>query len=176
MKNWKLKIVQISSISIWLLSSISSEAYGGRRVQTCPSNYVVVPGDIDYRMRKFCVMKYEAKCGLLTGSGCTAQAASRKPVSQKYGTPWVSISQQDSKTECASIGKGHHLITNDEWMAVAANAAENAANWCTAGGASCGTQGASITASQVSTGSLVLSRGHADNSPTSACDGQYESV
>ncbi|MEK6194461.1 MAG: hypothetical protein N2F24_09590, partial [Deltaproteobacteria bacterium] len=62
------------------------------------------------------------------------------------------------------------------WMTVAANAAENAANWCTAGGTGCGTQGASITVAAVTSGTLVLARGHSDNSPGSACDGQYESV
>ena len=56
------------------------------------------------------------------------------------------------KMECSSIGLGFHLITNDEWMTVGANAAAQTSNW--SGGA---------------VGSGKLYRGHSDNSPASTC-------
>jgi formylglycine-generating enzyme required for sulfatase activity len=64
----------------------------------------------------------------------------------------VNIHQQDSITECASIGAGYHLITNDEWMTIATNAAAEDSNW--SGG---------------SVGSGTLYRGHSDSSPNSKC-------
>jgi hypothetical protein len=132
-------------LGLCLALGLASIAQGG--VRRCPSNYVPVPGDIDFKMRTFCIMKYEAKCGLTSGSGCTAQKASRKPISQPDGTPWVSVSQNSAMSECASIGKGFHLITNDEWMTVASNAANVGNNW---DGGTVGTNG--------------LNRGHSDGS------------
>ena len=102
--------------------------------------WILVPGDPDYGTNDFCVMKY----GATNNSGVPASTAT--------GSPWVSISQQDAKTECASLGKGYHLITNDEWMTIATNVAAQDSNW--SGG---------------SVGSGEMARGHSDNSPASAC-------
>ena len=113
-------------------------------------DWILVPGDSDYGTNDFCVMKYEAKCSAADGSTCAI--ATHSPLSQASNTPWVNIDQQDSKTECASLGKGYHLITNDEWMTIASNIAAQNSNW------SSGTVG---------TGSLF--RGHSDDSPTVAC-------
>ncbi|MFK7825817.1 MAG: hypothetical protein AB8G05_16815 [Oligoflexales bacterium] len=102
--------------------------------------WILVPGDADYGTNDFCVMKYEAK------------NSSNVPNSAAAGTPWVSIDQLNAIKECASLGKGFHLISNDEWMTIAANVANVDSNW------SSGTVG---------TGTLY--RGHSDNSPTVAC-------
>ena len=107
---------------------------------TGSGTWILVPGDQDYGTNDFCVMKYEAKNN------------SNVPTSTASGSPWTSISQQDAKTECASLGKGYHLITNDEWMTIATNAASQNSNW--SGG---------------TVGSGTLYRGHSDNSPTVAC-------
>ena len=112
--------------------------------------WIMVPGDPDYGTNDFCVMKYEAKCSVADGKTCVE--ATHSPLSQASNTPWVNIDQQDSITECASLGKGYHLITNDEWMTIASNIAGQNSNW------SSGTVG---------TGSLY--RGHSDDSPTVAC-------
>ena len=122
----------------------SSIAVGG--------TWVLVPGDPDYGTNDFCVMKYEAKCSLADGTTCTASMSSESPTSTAAGTPWVNIDQYDSITECASLGKGFHLINNDEWMTIAANLANVGSNW------SSGTVG---------TGNLF--RGHSDNSPSDKC-------
>ena len=83
---------------------------------------------------------------------CTAAAASEVPKTQANGTPWVLISQRDAARECASLGKGYHLVSNHEWLTIGANIANVASNW------SSGTVG---------TGSLA--RGHSDDSPTYVC-------
>ncbi|MFK7826298.1 MAG: hypothetical protein AB8G05_19280 [Oligoflexales bacterium] len=102
--------------------------------------WILVPGDSDYGTNDFCVMKYEAK----NNSGV--------PTSTAADTPWVSIDQQDSKIECASLGKGYHLITNDEWMTIATNVAAQAANW----------DGGTV-------GTNEMTRGHSDDDPSNAC-------
>ena len=113
-------------------------------------SWILVPGDSDYGTKDFCVMKYEAKCSAANGQTCNI--ATHSPISQTSNTPWVSIDQQDAKTECASLGKGYHLVTNAEWMTIAANLANVDGNW-----------------SGLSVGSGYLHRGHSDNSPTVAC-------
>lgn len=114
--------------------------------------WVLVPGDSDYGTNDFCVMKYEAKCSLADGQNCTASMSTQSPTSTVTNTPWVDINQQDAKTECASLGEGYHLLTNDEWMTIGANAANVAQNW-----------------SNGNVGDAQLSRGHTDNNPAEAC-------
>jgi len=85
-------------------------------------------------------MKYEAKD---VSSVATSQAAS---------TPWINISQATAITTCRALGAGYDLITNAQWMTIAANVAAIASNW---------------TGGVVGTGYLFS--GHNDNSPASAC-------
>ena len=101
-----------------------------------PGTWVLVPGDPDYGTSDFCVMKYEAK----NNSG--------SPSSEAAGSPWVMISQEDAITQCASLGAGYHLMTNNEWMTISANLTNVDSNW---------------TAGSVGLGSIF--RGHSDNSP-----------
>ena len=102
--------------------------------------WISVPGDPDYGTNDFCVMKYEAK----NNSG--------SPTSTAANTPWVSIGQHDAITECASLGKGYHLITNDEWMTIAANLANVASNW---------------SGNTLGAGQLYV--GHTDDDPANVC-------
>ena len=60
-------------------------------------------------------MKYEAK------------DVSSAPESNASGNPWVSISQTTAAAECASIGA--QIISNDQWMTIATNIANQASNW-----------------------------------------------
>ena len=114
--------------------------------------WIFVPGDPDYGTNDFCVMKYEAKCALSDGSACTASITTQSPTSTAANTPWNDIEQYDARTECASLGKGYHLLTNDEWMTIAANVTNVGSNW--SGGV-------------VGAGNLF--RGHSDNDPASPC-------
>ena len=105
-----------------------------------PGSWVLVPGDPDYGTEAFCVMKYEAK----DSSGVPTSAAADRP--------WVNISQTDAIAACTSLGEGFHLITNNEWMTIGANIANQGGNW----------DGGTV-------GINELVRGHSDGSPGNAC-------
>ena len=124
-------------------NSCSSIPYG---------TWVMVPGDPEYGTSDFCLMKYEAKCSLVDGQGCTGSTSDEIPTSAAAGSPWVNISQQDAMTECASLGSGYHLMTNEEWMTVASNVATTGLNW-----------------SNGIVGDSEMAKGHSDNNPASAC-------
>jgi len=81
----------------------------------CPTGYVLVPGNATYGTSDFCVMKYEA-------SDVAGVATSQADI-----TPWASITQTAAITECSDTGG--HLMTNDEWMAIARDVEAQAANW-----------------------------------------------
>lgn len=115
--------------------------------------WILVPGDPDFGTNDFCVMKYEAKCSFTDGSTCAGSASTENPTSTAANTPWVNINQQDAIMECTSLGKGYHLITNDEWMTIATNLAAQGNNW----------DGGTV-------GINEMSRGHSDNNPSSACE------
>jgi|GEM_PF-600482 len=128
---------------------------GGGGFIICPSGYVLVSNnpntiaDDEYytRMQKqsFCVMKYEAKYDCTgdkigdTAAACSAPAdsgagldwrdVSQTPnnvVSTAEGAPIVHITHTQALSACPS---GSHLITNDEWMAIARNAEQVDSNW-----------------------------------------------
>jgi hypothetical protein len=102
--------------------------------------WIPVPGDADYGTPDFCVMKY------------VATNASGVPTSQPDVAPWVSITQTSAISTCAALGAEYHLMTNPEWMTIAANAAAQNSNW----------SGGTVGLGQ-------LYRGHSDNSPNFAC-------
>ncbi len=102
--------------------------------------WIAVPGDSIYGTNGFCVQKY------------IPSNVSSVPTSQTGTAPWVNITQTASQTACSNLGTGYHLITNPEWMTIAANIANTASNW-----------------SNGVVGSGTMSRGHSDNSPASAC-------
>ena len=107
---------------------------------SCPTGYIVIPGNSTYNQDSFCVMKYEAKND---GSG--------NAVSTAVNTPWVNINQIDAKTK--STAAGGHIITEAEWMTIAANVVSVPGNWST------GTVG--------SVSGYIYS-GHNDSAPASA--------
>ena len=118
----------------------------GGSIPDAYGTWVLVPGDPDYGTNDFCVMKYEAKNN------------SDAPTSVAAGGPWASIAQQEAITECASLGKGYHLITNDEWMTIATNIAQQGANW---------NQGVVPTGDRTG---HEIAMGHTDNNPTQPCE------
>ena len=119
-------------------ATLTEEAAGCASL-SAGGTWIPVAGDTDYSTADFCVMKYEAK------------NVSSAPESNAAGTPWVSISQTDSSTECDSLGASYDLISNPQWMTIAANLANVADNW----------SGASV-------GSGSLNRGHADGTPNNS--------
>jgi hypothetical protein len=83
---------------------------------SCPSGYVLVPGNSDFGTSDFCVMKYEAQ-----------KSAIMQAVSIQGGSPWTDVSWYDAREACRR--SGGHLITNAEWMTIARNIETQASNW-----------------------------------------------
>jgi prepilin-type N-terminal cleavage/methylation domain-containing protein len=106
---------------------------------TCPTGYIVVPGNSTYGTNDFCVMKYEAKN---VGGVATSQAAS---------TPWVYITQTSAITTAAAACTGCHLITEGEWLTIAQNVLNVPGNW-----------------SGNAVGSGYIYSGHGDNVPANS--------
>lgn len=102
----------------------------------CGQGWILVPGDSRFGTPNFCVMKYEAK-------NVNGQA-----LSQAAGAPWVSINQNDAAVAAAAACPTCHLMSEAEWMTLAANTLSVSSNW--SGGA-------------VGSGSMYI--GHTDNSP-----------
>ena len=105
----------------------------------CPTGFIVVPGNTTFGTSDFCVMKYEAK------------NVSGVATSQASGTPWVSISQTNAISTASAACSGCHLITEAEWMTLAANVLSVPSNWSTN-----------------TVGSGYIYSGHNDNSPANS--------
>ena len=127
--------------------------------------WVLVPGNATFGTQNFWVMKYDAVCSDGNGnyindnnSGYDTYSNSSFPcdsangrqiASLPGGWPIANIDHTDAISYCESIGA--HLLTNDEWMTIVTNAADQASNW--SGG---------------SVGSGYLYSGHNDNAPAYA--------
>jgi len=125
---------QSSDIAQWQRKAALHRVQNG--VDNCPAGYSFVYGNSVLGTSDFCVMKYEAKN---VGGVATSQAS---------GAPWTSINQTDAIT--AATATGGHLITEAEWMTVAADVLSVRHNW--SGGA---------------VGSGIIYQGHANNDPAS---------
>ena len=89
-----------------------------------PGEWITVPADNYFVEEDFCVMQFEAKD---VGGVATSQAA---------GTPWVNINFNNAINACNQLNIEHsgfggtfRMITNRQWMTIARNAEEQAANW-----------------------------------------------
>lgn len=109
-------------------------------VNSCPAGYLSVAHDPDYTDQDFCVMKYEAKM------------QEGYPVSVPAGDPWVNVSLTEAEAACASLGEGFALLSNAQWMTIAARSAQNPGNWTGA-----------------ITGQGSIYKGHALQPPAVAC-------
>ncbi len=117
-----------------------------------PSGWIKVPGNSTFGTSDFWVMKYDAKCASSVDNSlyntvgapydttyrtysnsypCTS-ANSKYITSAPTGFPIANITQTDAISYCASIGA--HLLTNDEYMTIATNAANQNSNWSTSVG------------------------------------------
>jgi len=126
--------VRKSDIASW---KQKSEVYKAERDIVCPENWVFVYGNPAIPGSKdFCVMKYEAKN---VGGVATSRADE---------LPWTNITRADATAEAQAIGEGAHLVTETEWMTLAADVLSVKYNW--SGGA---------------VGSGFVYGGHSDNVP-----------
>lgn len=125
---------RVSELTQW---KKKAELYKVQNNIECPDGYVFVYGNSTLGTSDFCVMKYEAKN---VGGVATSQAA---------GAPWTNISQTSAITQSTSAGG--HLLTDAEWMTIAADVLSVKYNW--SGGA---------------VGSGLIYQGHVNNNPASA--------
>lgn len=94
----------------------------------CPDGFIAVPGNAVLGTDDFCIMKYEAKI-VGQSNGNQTYDSSFVAESRASGTPWVNISQTNAITESAAVCGGCHLVTEAEWMTVAANVLSVPSNW-----------------------------------------------
>ncbi len=125
----------------YTLSTAGGDSVAHLPPTDCPAGFVPVPGNTSFGTDGFCVMKYEAK-----------NAGSNIPVSQASGAPWTSVSQANAITYSQNVAgcTGCHLITEAEWMTLAANVLSVSSNW-----------------SGESVGSGFIYNGHNNNNPSS---------
>jgi len=116
-----------------------------------PAGYIVVPGNFTFNTSDFLMMKYEAKAydtqtssvvtdgGFAAGSNWSGTNSQTRyqAVSTTTGRPWVYIPQNDGTNfdaleACSAVTIGSttaHLISENEWLTVANNVADNSTNW-----------------------------------------------
>jgi prepilin-type N-terminal cleavage/methylation domain-containing protein len=107
------------------------------------TGWVLVPGNSTFGTNNFYVMKYDAACVSIstgaaqttptdgngyqdTGNNCTS-AHGLAPAALPNAIPIVDVAETSAKQYCSSIGA--HLLTNDEYMTIAMNAAGQGSNW-----------------------------------------------
>jgi len=88
---------------------------------SCPSGFIVVPGNTAFSTSDFCVMKYEAK----------RVGSTNVPISQAAGVPWTTIVQPTAIANSPNVAgcTGCHMITEAEWLTIAANVTSVPSNW-----------------------------------------------
>lgn len=102
-------------------ASIDIGGYNPIQPATCPGeggSWIKVPGSILYGVPNgFCVQQYPANN---VGGVATSQAA---------GPRWTALTQAVAKTTAEAVTSGAHLLSEAEWMTIAANAAMQTPNW-----------------------------------------------
>ncbi len=115
-----------------------------------PRNWIKVPGNSLYGTADFWVMQFEAKYSISgksannantcryeqnydtwdwgkIGTDCPSSWSNTNVVSSPNGSPIAGVTHNEAKAICESLGA--HLITNQEWMTIARNAANQKQNW-----------------------------------------------
>ena len=84
----------------------------------CPFGFVEVPPLKGYTKQSFCVAKYEMK-----------RDPKGNALSQTSWPSWANITRNEAIVQCANMGTGYDLITNNEWQSIVRNIEEVASNW-----------------------------------------------
>jgi len=157
--NWKMAAAPESTQYASQFASFSSGTTQNLLGGFPSSGWVSVPGNSTFGTHNFAVMQYDADCSdgkgnylndttgssdttnyqvyANSGTGGIACTGSRSVASLPGGYPIADIAEQPTaKAYCNAIGA--HLLTNDEYMTIAMNAANQGVNWNggTVGGAS----------------------------------------
>jgi prepilin-type N-terminal cleavage/methylation domain-containing protein len=129
---------------------------------TCPTGFIVVPGNSTFGTSEFCTMKYEAKIAGQS-NGNQAYSSAFVPESRADGTPWVNINQTNAIAESSTVSgcTGCHLISGAEWMTIAANVLSVPSNW----------SGGSVGSGYIFSGNNDNTPGNSLAAPTDDSDG-----
>ncbi len=110
------------------------EIYGFER--WCPDWFIWVPGDSRFAQKWFCVAQYEMSFEWIDTPDVSWRNAvdyrnnpTGKIQSKRWGLPITMLTQQQAIDACKWLGKGYHLITNDQWMTIARNIEFESENW-----------------------------------------------
>ncbi len=100
----------------------------------CPTGFIWAPWDPTFNQKWFCVAQYEMTYSNLSTNPSndwwnTYPYTSAINITSKPWYPIASITQDQAITACRSMGNGYHLITNNEWMAIARNIEMEGKNW-----------------------------------------------
>ncbi len=102
-------------------ANTSFGGYSPIEPSSCPSvggSWIKVPGNTLYGLPDgFCVQKY------------AASNVSGVATSQAAGPRWTAITQPVAATDASAVTPGSHLLSEAEWMTIAANAAAQPQNW-----------------------------------------------
>lgn len=102
-------------------ASISLGGYSPIQPSSCPStggSWIKVPGNSLYGLTNgFCVQQYAAR------------NISSVATSQATGARWTALTMPAAKTAAEAVTSGSHLLSEAEWMTIAANAAMQPQNW-----------------------------------------------
>jgi len=130
--------------------STNINGYSPIEPAACPSvggTWIKVPGNTLYGTTNgFCVQKYPASN---VGGIATSQAT---------GARWTAITQPAAETDAQAITSGSHLLTEAEWMTIAANGAAQPQNW-SGGAVGSGTLPTGSSSASYGGVSIVLSNG-----------------
>jgi prepilin-type N-terminal cleavage/methylation domain-containing protein len=122
-------------------SSQNVDGYTAVQPVSCPNaggSWIKVPGNNLYNEPNgFCVQQYPA-----VNVGGTA-------TSQNTGDKWTALTQTDASIAASSVGADTHLLSEDEWMTIASNAAAQPSNW----------SGGAVGSGSLPTGSATASHG-----------------
>lgn len=126
------------------VGSLPTEVPGLAPTAGCPAEYLLVAASsaafVGPLNTDFCVAKFEMRAvrssNLIldadgSNGGAPLAVGQYFPESRSDGLPWQYISEAQSEAECASLGSGYHLITNDEWMTLASTIEAQSYNWST---------------------------------------------
>jgi hypothetical protein len=123
-------------------STAEVKEVGRSLTQSCPQNYVWVPGNPTPGLGSvankdgvpsFCIAKFEMKHPTdATGYDRANRDPEAVPVSQPQNKPWIFIARNEARAACERVkipGFTVALISNGEWQAVARDIESVAANW-----------------------------------------------
>ncbi len=131
------RIIWTPQTLYWILETIASNQNFSLPL-TCPTWFISVPWSRELWQPSFCVAKYEmtytdadtpSSIWWWTDWNTVSYTWAKIPVSMAWKYPIADITQQQAIDSCKSMWEWYHLITNNEWTAIARNIEIQPINW-----------------------------------------------